>query len=57
MLTIYNPLQAIFFSGRVPYVDADSKSIYNDKDHFTDYANFKYIFPDFNNFLKNEGLI
>ena len=38
-------------------MDKFEKPLYTDTDHFTDYANIEYIYPDFLDFLIDRNLI
>lgn len=50
-IVTYDPLPAMCRSGRCSMFDNDAKPLYVDEDHITDYANFKYVYPDFVDFL------
>tara|TARA_B100000886_G_C20424034_1_gene493016 strand:+ start:524 stop:2488 length:1965 start_codon:yes stop_codon:yes gene_type:complete len=54
---LYNPLNALCFNNICPMIDKENKPIFGDKDHITDYANSKYIYNDFIEFLKGNKLL
>ncbi len=54
---IYDPQEAICFNDECGMVDPKNKPLYHDYNHLNDYANLKYIYKDFLNFLKKQKLI
>ena len=56
-ILVYNPLKDICFKGICSITDEQSKPMYVDDDHLSDYANSEYLFPGFSSFLKRQQLI
>ena len=54
---IYEPNKSLCLNSDCSFFDKESKPLYADTFHLSDYANEKYIFSDFSKFLKNNGLI
>ena len=56
-ILIYNPMLSICKNDKCSITDKNSKPLYVDHDHLTDYANSEYIFPNFVSFLTSKGLL
>jgi peptidoglycan/LPS O-acetylase OafA/YrhL len=56
-ILIYDPMLSICQNKTCSITDKNSKPLYVDGDHLTDYANSEYIFPDFVSFLRSKGLL
>ena len=56
-ILLFNPMPYIVFGGKFRLIDEDNKPLFFDKDHLTDYANRRYIFPRFRAFLAHNHLI
>lgn len=56
-ILIYNPMLSICKNDICSITDKNSKPLYVDDDHLTDYANSEYIFPNFVSFLTSKGLL
>ena len=56
-ILVYNPLPDICFEGICSMSDKQSKPLYFDDDHLSDYANSEYLFPGFVSFLKKQQLL
>lgn len=54
---VYNPLQSICRKDVCSLIDDQSKPLYVDDDHITDYANRVYIYPHLRSFSKMHKLI
>lgn len=54
---LYEPQKALCFNNICPIRDKKGYPLYFDTNHLTDYANDKYIYPDFLSFLKEKKLI
>ena len=53
----YDPIPDICFEGICSITDKESKPLYVDDDHLSDYANSEYLFPGFSSFLKKHKLL
>ena len=56
-ILVYNPLPDICFEDICSMTDKQSKPLYVDKHHLSDYANSEYLFPGFLSFLEKEQLL
>ena len=56
-VSVYDPMDAICENGVCSIFDSNSKPLYHDDDHLTDYANTEYIYSDFVSFLVNKELL
>ena len=56
-ILIFNPMLTICHNETCSITDKNSKPLYVDDDHLTDYANSEYVFPDFASFLRSNGLL
>ena len=56
-ILIYDPIPDICFEGICSMIDKQSKPLYIDDDHLTDYANLEHLFPGFSSFLKRQELL
>ena len=56
-ILIYNPMLSICKNDICSITDKNSKPLYVDDNHLTDYANSEYIFPNFVSFLTSKGLL
>ena len=54
---IYDPIPDICFGGICSMTDKESKPLYYDEDHLSDYANSEYLFPGFVSFLEKHNLL
>ena len=54
---VYNPVKDICIDEICSMIDKQSKPLYVDRHHLTNYANSEYLFPGFLSFLKKEKLI
>ena len=55
-ILIYDPLPAICAEKECSLVDHNSKPLYVDDDHVSDFANTEYLYPDFLRFLQENKL-
>ena len=53
----YNPMFVICHRKTCSVVDKQSKPLFRDNTHLTDYANSEYIYPDFLSFLEENNLL
>ena len=56
-ILVYNPIYDICFEGICSMTDKQSKPLYSDYHHLSDYANSEYLFPGFSSFLEKQGLL
>jgi len=56
-INIYDPIPDICFEGICSMTDRESKPLYVDDDHLSDYANSEYLFPGFLSFLEKKELL
>lgn len=56
-ILIYNPIFSICQNKTCSITDKNSKPLYVDDQHLTDYANSEYVFPDFVSFLRSKRLL
>ena len=56
-ILVYNPIPDICIEGICSMFDKQSKPLYADKTHLSDYANSQYLFPGFSSFLRKNGLL
>lgn len=54
---VYDPLQSLCRKDVCSLIDGQSKPLYADDDHITDYANRMYIYPHLRSFAKMNGLL
>ena len=56
-IKLFDPTPLLCFKNQCGMIDLENKPLYIDSGHITDYANRKYIYKNFDNFLKNNGFI
>ena len=56
-IQIYDPIPDICFEGICSIIDKESKPLYADKHHLSDYANSEYLYRGFLSFLEKHKLL
>ena len=56
-ILIFDPIPALCIQKKCSLLDKESKPIFIDNNHFTDYANQKYIYPALREFFSNNSLL
>ena len=56
-IKIFDPIPFICFQKKCSLLDKESKPIFIDNNHFTDYANQKYIYPALREFFSKNNLL
>ena len=56
-ILVFAPMQYVCPGGRCGLIDKDGKPLFVDEGHLTDYANRRYIYPNFKAFLLSSHLI
>ena len=54
---VFDPIPIVCSNLQCEMFDESNRPLYGDSNHFSDYANKKYLFPKLNNFLKKNKLI